>query len=240
MSVIIPVYNAGKYLKKCVESILKQSEKKFELILIDDGSDDGSDEICDMYAEVDNRINVIHQDNRGASVARNVGIKAAKGDYIVFVDADDWVDPDYLADLLIEMRPGGLAVSNFVRDDKSQDKVGKRILMNKEQAEISTLSYEGIQGYLFAKMFDLEIIRKNNVFYDEEVAICEGVLFVIQYLSLTTAQTVWIEKASYHYRSNPTGALNGRYEKKEKLEKRILSEFSAIEKATIFAKKNQR
>lgn len=96
ISVIVPVYNTEKYLRQCLDSILAQTFKDFELILVDDGSKDGSGQICDEYAEKDNRINVIHKQNAGVSVARNIGIEAAKGSYIMFVDSDDWVDEDIL------------------------------------------------------------------------------------------------------------------------------------------------
>ncbi|MDE5752840.1 MAG: glycosyltransferase, partial [Duncaniella sp.] len=92
ISVIVPVYNTERVLEKCVDSILGQSFLDFELILVDDGSTDGSPAICDRYAEVDNRVKVIHLTNGGVSRARNVGMDAATGEYISFVDSDDWID----------------------------------------------------------------------------------------------------------------------------------------------------
>lgn len=96
ISIIVPVYNAEKYLDKCINSIIDQSYRDFEVLLIDDGSSDGSAEICDTHASKDPRIRVIHKSNGGSASARNLGLKLAKGDYIAFVDADDYVDPDYL------------------------------------------------------------------------------------------------------------------------------------------------
>lgn len=94
LSIIVPVYQAKKDIKKCIDSIRKQSFSDFELILVDDGSSDGSEKICDEYAEKDNRIKTIHQTNRGVSSARNMGLEYARGAYIAFVDADDWIEPD--------------------------------------------------------------------------------------------------------------------------------------------------
>lgn len=96
VSVIVPVYNCEKYIERCIKSILAQTYSEYELILIDDGSTDNSAEICDRYAEVDACIQVIHQSNSGVSAARNNGVQKATGEYVTFVDSDDWITPDYL------------------------------------------------------------------------------------------------------------------------------------------------
>lgn len=100
VSVIVPVYNAEKYIERCVNSILSQTFTDFELILVDDGSSDSSGDICDALKQTDDRIYVIHKANGGASSARNEGISAAKGDYICFVDADDYVEVDFIRSLM--------------------------------------------------------------------------------------------------------------------------------------------
>jgi glycosyltransferase involved in cell wall biosynthesis len=94
ISIIVPVYDVEKYLKKCVDSILNQTFKDFELILVDDGSPDNSGAICDQYAEKDSRVRVIHKENGGLSDARNAGIEVARGKYLGFVDSDDFVNED--------------------------------------------------------------------------------------------------------------------------------------------------
>lgn len=99
ISVIIPVYNAEKYLRKCVESVIAQTYTDWEMILVDDGSNDGSADIIDEYAGKDTRIRTIHQENAGPGVARNAGIRNALGEYIVFLDSDDMVTPDYFEKL---------------------------------------------------------------------------------------------------------------------------------------------
>ena len=91
LSVIVPVYNTEKYLRECVDSILAQTFTDFELILVDDGSTDGSGAICDEYAGKDSRIRVIHQENGGATLARRSGVRIAQGEYVAFVDSDDWI-----------------------------------------------------------------------------------------------------------------------------------------------------
>ena len=94
ISVIIPVYNSEKFLNRCVDSVLKQSYKELDIILIDDGSSDKSGEMCDQYAQMDKRVRVIHQKNRGVSAARNSGLDVAIGDYCTFVDSDDYIESE--------------------------------------------------------------------------------------------------------------------------------------------------
>lgn len=100
ISVIVPIYHAEAYLRRCADSILSQNYRNLELIMVDDGSNDGCPGLCDAFAESDSRVVVIHQKNKGVSAARNTGLDAAHGEYIAFVDADDWVEPDYLSYLL--------------------------------------------------------------------------------------------------------------------------------------------
>ena len=94
LSVIVPVYNVETYLPRCVDSILQQSYENMEVILVDDGSQDGSGKICDEYAARDSRVKVIHKENGGLSSARNAGLDTAAGEYLTFVDSDDWIEPD--------------------------------------------------------------------------------------------------------------------------------------------------
>jgi len=100
ISVIVPTYNHEKFLHKCIDSILAQTYSNLEIILVDDGSTDGSGKICDQYAQKDPRVKVVHQQNQGISAARNAGIAAAKGEHIAFVDSDDWVDATFVEVLL--------------------------------------------------------------------------------------------------------------------------------------------
>lgn len=100
VSLIVPVYNVAQYLRQCLDSIISQSYKNLEIILIDDGSIDGSEFICDEYCKIDTRVKVIHQCNQGISGARNTGIDNASGDYLIFVDSDDYVDSDFIGTLL--------------------------------------------------------------------------------------------------------------------------------------------
>lgn len=121
ISIIVPVYQVEKYLKKCVESILTQTYQNFELILVDDGSTDKSPEICDEFAKFDDRIVVIHKNNEGVSVARNIGLDIAKGEYIGFVDGDDYIAPDMYEMLLTRILKDGsdMACCNYLQVDEN-------------------------------------------------------------------------------------------------------------------------
>lgn len=103
LSVIVPVYNVEQYLARCIDSILQQSYRNLELILVDDGANDSSGAICDQYAQKDPRVNVIHKENGGLSSARNAGLDAAKGEYVGFVDSDDWIEPGAYAAMIFLM-----------------------------------------------------------------------------------------------------------------------------------------
>ncbi len=116
ISAIVPVYNVEKYLYRCVDSILKQTYENFELILIDDGSPDNCSQMCDELSEKDSRIKVIHQENQGLSAARNSGIKIAKGNYLTFIDSDDWISNTMFEDLinLIKEKNADISICNFI------------------------------------------------------------------------------------------------------------------------------
>ena len=113
ISVIVPVYNAEKYLQRCIDSILNQTFPNFELLLIDDGSKDQSGEICDEYAKKDSRVKVFHKENGGVSSARNVGIDNAVGEYICFCDSDDWVEKTWLLSFFERMCDNDMLITSF-------------------------------------------------------------------------------------------------------------------------------
>ena len=124
-SVIVPVYNVKDFLEKCVDSVLRQTERDFELLLIDDGSTDGSGALCDELAGRDNRIRVIHQENKGLGGARNTGIEAASGDWLLFLDSDDWIEPETLEKALTagEQQNADMVLFGF----RSVDMQGKEL-----------------------------------------------------------------------------------------------------------------
>ena len=121
ISVIVPVYRVEKYLERCVKSILSQTYKNLEVILVDDGSPDQCPAICDACAEKDARVKVIHQENKGLSGARNAGIDAASGEYLAFVDSDDYVSPHFIEELYQLLQDTGCAIVIIAHMNKAKD-----------------------------------------------------------------------------------------------------------------------
>lgn len=192
ISIIVPVYKAQNYISRCIDSILGQEFSDFELILIDDGSPDESGKICDEYALKDNRIKVIHQDNKGASAARNRGIDEASGIYIMFCDSDDIVSTKW-AKRLYESIAGtnNYAVCGYV-DDSS--KLGRKSFKNissdnvMKNWEYFEFFKAGISGFLWNGIFSTDIIRENNLRL--RVAAKNGdynedLIFTLQYVAKT-------------------------------------------------------
>lgn len=187
ISVIVPVYKAEKYLHRCVDSILSQTLRDFELILVDDGSPDGSGAICDSYAAKDDRVRVIHQENRGASAARNAGLDAATGEYIAFCDSDDMVSPKWLEHLMERAAPGVRPVSTFC--GKAEDlgcerglpEIGTEVHPSRD---FYLMGRHGLTGYLWNSLFDTGIIRKHGLrlrVQHEKGDYNEDLLFCLQY-----------------------------------------------------------
>lgn len=180
VSIIVPVYNVEKYIKKCINSILDQTERDFELLLIDDGSPDKSGNICDEFALIDNRIKVFHKVNGGVSSARNLGLDNAVGDMIFFIDSDDFIEPDYIEQLKI-------------RDDEDFVQSGVRILENDYLKSVMTheeifLDYnqfwmQSRQQWPTMCCLSKRIIDKYHLRFNEKLKMGEDGLFNHIFLS---------------------------------------------------------
>lgn len=198
ISVIIPVYRTELYLERCIDSVLRQTFRNFELILVDDGSPDKCGEICDRYAKIDDRIKVIHQTNAGVSAARNHGLELATGAYTVFIDSDDWVDEHYLmaisrsdADFVAH------AFSTYSEDGrliKTQSNENSRVTVEKEN--VLALLNQGVLGYAVCKRFSMDIIRKYHIQFNKDINHTEDTLFVLDYLE--HAETAEIEDENHY------------------------------------------
>lgn len=211
-SIIVPVYNVNDSLPRCIESIISQSFKDFELILVDDGSKDGSDIICDRYSIEDHRIKVIHKENGGVSSARNDGLQLATGKYIVFVDSDDYVDEGFLFDMYSVGNEGDLGCIGYMLEDNEKN-VSKQTKFVNETIEIRNLNainnlfVDGRFNYIWGKVFDKSIIVRNQLCFDECISIGEDILFVLQYLQ-NINNINFLDSVAYHYVKNGTKTLS--------------------------------
>lgn len=187
ISVIIPIYNAEKTLRRCIDSIVRQSFADYELLLVDDGSTDSSPEICDMYSGQDYRIKVYHQQNAGVSSARNAGIDHAEGEWIAFCDSDDYVDSDWLLDFIRVADGNDLIFQGmrYFRDGKSWDKIALEksgSTLEEKQSHISRLIETGVFGYMMNKAFKKSIIDENSLQFDTNSRFREDEQFLSEYL----------------------------------------------------------
>lgn len=207
VTVIIPVYRVENLLSQCLDSIIAQTVKDWECLLIDDGSPDLSGKICDEYASKDSRFRVFHTANRGASAARNYGIDKARGEWIVFVDSDDIVTSTYVENLLNSAKTNDLLVMSNYIEDRS---LGNDIYLS--GAQISTYF---INNQLFAlsgpvaKLYCKDIIRRNKICFPENINMGEDAIFILKYLNEITNVAI-VNKIDYIVR--PTeGSLSSRY-----------------------------
>ncbi|MBW7869137.1 MAG: glycosyltransferase [Brumimicrobium sp.] len=181
ISVIIPVYNAEKYLSRCIESIIDQTYSNYELLLINDGSKDNSGIVCDEYATKDQRIRVFHKTNGGVSTARNLGLEQALGEYVMFVDADDWIECDCLNVLYNTIQAENLDLLQFSFRTVSENGV----IMQAYSAETSVLNLNGyIEKDVFLVCVGGTIIKKsiieiNRLRFQEDLKLGEDQLFIL-------------------------------------------------------------
>lgn len=212
ISVIVPVYNVENYLRKCIDSIIAQTYSHIEIIVINDGSTDNCGEICNEYAITDNRIKVIHGKNSGVSAARNKGIDISSGDYVVFVDGDDYVASDYVECLynkLVE-NDANIAVCGYmITDINDSDKTVENLIPSdsvilSEEYIRSMLNFELIQG-VCCKIFKSEYIKSirfKNYSYSEDL------LFSVE-SALKEKNIVIIGKGLYHYVTRKDSVIHG-------------------------------
>lgn len=206
ISVIIPIYNTEKYLSHCIDSVLAQTFTNFELILINDGSNDNSGKICDQYASLDVRIKVIHKKNEGVSIARNSGLAIASGEWCCFIDSDDWVDSEYLNNFVILINKNiQLAIQGFWQEIEETGttrkiKFSDRIIEHNYELVKWLEDTPGVHnGFLWHRLFRIDIITKYNIHFTPHISFAEDGWFFFQYLQ--HAQTFLItSKIGYHYR----------------------------------------
>lgn len=246
VSVIVPFYNAEKFLDRCIKSILNQTYTNIELILINNKSDDKSRNIAKKYCS-DRRVNLLDCENKGVSYSRNMGIKCVTGEWILFVDADDYIEEYTLEELI---RVGGIE-DNIVCVESGyvDEKINSEIIMKNNNNEKSVMFSKNdiigelfgstvghYQGYLWNKLLKSEVIKNNNIWFDTEIVYNEDRLFLLKYfMSIKQKDKIYyISKICYHYIHHCKSAM-GRI--KNQPRDKIVTEIKAFEKMYIILEK---
>lgn len=220
ISVIVPVYNVVKYIDKCIDSLVAQTMfDRMEVLLVDDGSNDGSEKKCELYSQKYENVFCIHQENQGVSAARNAGLLEIKGEYVGFVDADDYVEPWYYERMYFaaKEKKADLVVFDYFLEFANS---GEKKKYRKENREFSYDSRGAMKKYLsgsdigvnlFDKLFKSEKI--NGIFFEKDIRIGEDLYFIFE--SIKKMEKVYgIAKAGYHYLQRSGSAMNGVFDKK--------------------------
>lgn len=220
ISVIVPIFGIERYVGQCIESILNQTYRNLEIILVDDGSTDRCPEICDLYAGKDDRIKVIHKENGGLVSARKAGVEAANGDFVGYVDGDDWIEPTYYENMLNEILDANadMAVAGFSRDlfdnatkiynnIKSGTYEGESLqFLKKNMMSYGAFYKNGISTYVWNKLFKRDIIKKYQVLVDNAITIGEDAAVV--YPLITECERIVVsDNTDYHYRQREDSML---------------------------------
>lgn len=212
ISLIVPVYNVREYLEKCLQSVCGQTYQNLEILLIDDGSTDGSGELCDTYARSDARIRVVHQANGGLSAARNTGLAMARGDYFGFVDSDDWIDPDMyecLYRLLAEHMADISICSHYVEKPsktRCRHASGRLTVFSRDEAVRTLVKDRRIKNYMWNKLFRRSLFEDitfpvNKIYED----------IATSYRLFCKARSVVVQDTpKYHYRRRNGSLTHGR------------------------------
>lgn len=220
ISIVVPVYNAQEYLETCLDSLLEQTYDNYEILLIDDGSNDESGNICRYYETKDDKIRVFFQKNRGVSCARNKGLELATGQYVMFVDADDWINNNMLSDLARQLikAESDLVMCSFIceygyKSEYISSGYFSKTLLNEKEIKEQLIfglvekseneeshSLATFRGPV-AKLFNLELIRNEKLYFDQQLIIGEDFLFNLHYLK-NCKKVLILNEYYYHYRVN--------------------------------------
>ena len=206
ISVIVPVYQVEETLDKCVESIIGQTYKNLEIILVDDGSPDNCPAICDSWAEKDSRIKVIHKENGGVSSARNLGLDNIRGEYVTFVDSDDMIDARTLEICMSRCEGPDMLQFSFSRNvaDLGTAENSEPEIFAKEDYVNNAALHKCVWGTVFSS----DIIRRNRIRFDEDMKLAEDQLFVFSCMEHVERIMRLPDVLYYYYYDNPTSATN--------------------------------
>lgn len=202
ISIIVPVYNAEKTLARCVRSLIGQSHRNIEILLVNDGSKDASLAICRQFAQEDDRIRVIDKPNGGVSSARNAGLDAAKGEFVMFCDSDDWAAEDWCKVLYEAWEPEMLVMCGHFNEG-TQSEVQHCVCSNEGKAYYERHEFWKLSDKFFTcvwnKIYYMRIIRENCHLFCYEISNGEDFLFNLQYINSITGGIIYLPESMYHY-----------------------------------------
>lgn len=209
ISIIIPVHNTADFVSDCLSSVLSQDHANFEVLIIDDGSTDGSTEICEKFAAREPRIRLYKNENHGVSFSRNFGIKHSRGDYITFIDSDDTVAPNYLSVLLYSLISADADMSAAGYDCFAE--FGSPVYNDNDEVSVKTKELETVfftetQGMVWSKLFKKNIIENHSLLFDESIAVNEDLVFNLEYVRHCGCVSVSSAKV-YGYRQRENSAV---------------------------------
>ncbi len=207
ISIIVPVYKVEEYLPRCVESLLAQTYRNLDIILVDDGSPDRCPALCDSYAAKDARVRVLHTGNRGLSAARNAGLAVTRGDYVFFVDSDDWVAPDAVERMYAQIaREGADVCVCGIRDvyslaEATPDGVDTCLFYGREEFMERILTDSNCYGYACNKLIRMSVLGELR--FDENLFSCEDMVFCVE-LATACTKVVQLQAQLYYYFQRPS------------------------------------
>lgn len=226
ISIIVPVYNVEQYLSKCILSVLEQTYQDWELLLVNDGSPDNSDKICEEFAQKDNRIRVLHKENGGVSSARNLGLENAKGDYIMFIDSDDWISNDCLEVCKYEIEKNNLDALQFgffsIYSDRKLAHINSSTSILSGEEYIQTNSFNVC---VWGGIYRRKIIEGNQLRFPIELKLAEDQIFVLSFLK-ETQRIKYLDRGMYYYYQRDESANHSSKSKDMLLSCEQLSKFS--------------
>lgn len=211
VSILSPCYNVEKYISQCLDSIIQQTYKNLQIILVDDGSTDNTLAILNQYASLDSRIEVHHQENKGVATARNELLSKVKGDYVLFVDSDDWIELDMVEFLITKVTEENaeMAVCGNVVNNGIPKKNYKEETWGKEKVIEEFLRHTNFNGSLCNKLFNVKLL-KNNPTFNPEISYGEDALFTWQIIQ-DVEKIIVTDKQLYHYRMNEGSLSHGKF-----------------------------
>lgn len=213
VSIIIPIYNMEKYIKRCIESVLDQTYENIEIILINDGSTDKSSNIINEYALKDSRIKILHKLNEGVSASRNLGIDISVGDYLMFVDADDYLEPNCVEQLYHDLKNNEADISNGIKiyNGDKMDKKNEKLIWKNDEAIINSLKDHPSTFSVWGKIYSRHIIGQTR--FRADIKVNEDSLFVFE-LCLKSPVFSNISEKLYNYEVNLDSVSHSKYSKK--------------------------